>query len=80
MGVFQSVVKTISGGATTISPGQRLCYDTAFTAPDKGANHNYTNVAIVDVLDPRFEYVTGTGLKNFNNGLANGNTVTRTAA
>ena len=75
----QAITTQISGGATTISPGQVVCYDVAFAAPDKGANHNYTNITIVDVLDPRLEYVSSTGADNFNNGVVSGNTVTWTA-
>ena len=76
----QAITSQISGGGTTISPGQVVCYDVAFAAPDKGANHNYTNITIVNVLDPRFEYISSTGSNNFNNGSFSGGTVTWTAA
>ena len=75
----QSVVKSLPSGITTISPNQIVCYDVAFASPDKGANHNYTNITIVDVLDPRFEYVNSTGANNFNNGSFSGGTITWTA-
>ena len=76
----QTVVKSLPSGTTTIAPAQIVCYDIAFTSPDRGANHNYTNITIVDVLDPRFEYVNSTGSNNFNNGVFSGGTVTWTAA
>ena len=75
----QSVVKSLPSGVTTIAPNQIVCYDMAFATPDKGANHSYTNITIVDVLDPRFEYVSSTGANNFNNGSFSGGSVTWTA-
>ena len=75
----QSVVKSLPSGVTTIAPNQIVCYDVAFASPDLGKDHNYTNITIVDVLDPRFEYVSSTGANNFNNGSFSGGIVTWTA-